>query len=161
MKDGIQLIRQADGSSRHLFLEDRLRTHEVRLAQRVATRDDLGGVVEGAVGELRDLQALIGPIVDRALGPLLDRIGRDFSLDPGNPGVVIAADPVDQVGIPELVEVRALVEEPDLSVVAAMVIVVADVQRLVDVGDEMDEKEERVAVLSWVSIRQTGFFGIA
>ena len=56
--------------------------------------------------------------------------------------MVIAADPVDQVGIPELVEVRALVEERDLSVVAAMVIVVADVQRLVDVGDEMDEKEE-------------------
>ena len=161
MKDGIQLIRQADGSPRHLFLEDRLRSLEVRLAQLEAPGDDLGGVVERAVGELGDLQALVGPVVDRSLGPLLDRLGRDVPLDPGDPGPVVAADPVDQVGIPEPVEVGALVEEPDLGVVAAVVVVVADVQRLVDVGDEMDEEQERAAVPSWVSIGQTGFFGIA
>ena len=88
------------------------------------------------------MQALVGPVVDRSLGPLLDRLGRDVPLDPGGPGPVVAADPVDQVGIPEPVEVGALVEEPDLGVVAAVVVVVADVQRLVDVGDEMDEEQD-------------------
>ena len=58
-------------------------------------------------------------------------------------------------------EVGAFVKELDLGVVAAVVVVVADVQRLVDVGDEMDEKEERGAVRSWVSIGQTGLFDIA
>jgi hypothetical protein len=77
LKDGIQLIRQADGSSRHLFFEDWLRSFEVRLVQPVAPGNDLGGIVERAVGELGDLQALVGPVVDRSLGPLLDRLGRD------------------------------------------------------------------------------------
>ena len=40
-------------------------------------------------------------------------------------------------------EVGALVKEPDLGVVAAMVVVVADVQGLVDIRDEMDEEQER------------------
>ncbi len=49
----------------------------------------------------------------------------------------------DQAGIPELVEVRAVPVEADLGQVPAAVAVVADVERLVDVGDEVDEEEQR------------------
>jgi hypothetical protein len=102
-EDGIQLIRQADGSPRHLFLEERLRSQQVRLAQLVAPGDDPGGIVQRAVGELGDLQALVGPVVDRSLGPLLDRLGLEMKkVVSGGPRSALAFPQAD-AGLPDTI----------------------------------------------------------
>ena len=49
---------------------------------------------------------------------------------------------VDQVRVPEPVQVRPLAVELDLGQVPAPVAVVADVQRLMDVLDEVDQEQQ-------------------
>ena len=47
---------------------------------------------------------------------------------------------IDDAGVPDAVQIRPAIEPADLEVVPALVVVLADVKRLVEVTDQVDHE---------------------
>jgi hypothetical protein len=87
-------------------------------------------------------QALGRPVLDRALHRLLAGLWCVQLAEISQPTILRPADSLDHAGIPKGVHVRAFVEESDLGLVAALVVVVADVAGSVQILDAVDQEPQ-------------------
>ena len=82
--------------------------------------------------------------LDPAHGPQAHLLGRGKGVDLANPLHFVGAVVLDDRVVPQSVKVGSLAEELELQIVAAAIAPIADVHRLVQIFDEMDEKPQRL-----------------
>src|SRR5262249_40416752 len=146
----VQLVCQPDARLCQPSLDDRPGEGYVVLAQTRSAGKGLVSSVGIVVGMFRLLKALRRPVLDPASRPVLDVLRGQ---QPGNvvgPGTLIAIDVIDQVGVPEAVQVRPVFEKLDLSQVSTSVVVVPNMKRLMNILDQVhQEKKGPLAFAAW------------
>ncbi len=136
--------RQSHAGRSQSVLDDRAALIEIRLSELTVLGDHIG-VAEG------QLVTLVGPHQRVQRGPrggalLRDTIGQVVRiLLP----TLLGLNAPNHAGVPQAVQVRVVLEERDLHVVAASVALAAKVHRLVNVADKMNDELQRLdAVLT-------------
>jgi len=120
---------------------------------------DLGAVLEEAlVAHLHEDRGFVEAA--QTGGAAADHVGLDFGQELVGCRHEVAVPALDDERVPDRVQVGGRAEEGDLHGVAALVVPVAGVQRLVDVADEVRQEDQRAGLDGDVEVALERVLGV-